>query len=49
MKEIIKNEPPEIYESLEIDRSFEDGIGLRAAVDATYIEKSCGARYPSLL
>lgn len=38
-KEIIVNEPPEIYESFAVDRSYEYGIGLKVVVDAEQIDR----------
>ncbi|MGH2622178.1 MAG: hypothetical protein ACRDE7_00760 [Sphingobacterium sp.] len=38
--EIIKNEPPEIYESFQIDRSYVYGIGLDIVVDASVINQA---------
>jgi hypothetical protein len=37
--EIIKNEPPAIYEAFETDPSYEYGIGLRAVVQADEINR----------
>ncbi|CAK7049923.1 MAG: hypothetical protein DELT_00997 [Desulfovibrio sp.] len=38
-KEIIANEPPEIFESFAVDRSYEYGIGLHVVVDAELIDR----------
>jgi hypothetical protein len=38
-REIIENEPPAIYESFKIDRSYEYGIGLKAVVLADEINR----------
>ena len=38
-KEIVTNEPPEIYESFAIDKSYEYGIGLKVVVDAEQIDR----------
>ncbi|MDL2307308.1 hypothetical protein LJC48_04695 [Desulfovibrio sp. OttesenSCG-928-C06] len=35
--EIIASSPPDVYESFEIDRNFESGIGLYVVVDAEYL------------
>ena len=38
-KEIIANEPPEIYESFTTDDAYEYGIGLKVVVDAEQIDR----------
>jgi hypothetical protein len=38
-KEIIANEPPEIYESFSTDDEYEYGIGLKVVVDAEQIDR----------
>ena len=38
-KEIITNEPPEIFESFAIDRGYEYGIGLNMVIDVELIDR----------